>query len=83
MTNFVLQATVSVSLFTNTVELPEPNGIETVTQVTITERHTIRYTINKHEFVTVKEFDVSQTKKPSPLPKPIDPAIVPKPQRRQ
>lgn len=82
MTNLVLTAKVSVALFTNTVDLPDPNGIEMVRMVTITERHTIRYTINKHEFVTVKEFDVSQTKKPTPLPKPIDPAIVPKPQRR-
>lgn len=82
MTNFIVTARVSVALFTNETNLPDPNGVEMVKTVTVTERHVVRYIIDKHEFVAVKEFDVSQTKKPSPIPKPINPAIVPKPIRR-
>jgi hypothetical protein len=82
MTNFVLTARVSVALFTNTVELPDPSGIETMATVTVTERHTINYTINGHPYVTVKEFELLTTKRPMPLPKPMDPDKLPKPQRR-
>lgn len=83
MTNLVLTARVSIGLFTNTIELPDPNGIEMVKTVTVTERDIINYTVGGEPRVSVKEFTVSQTTKYTPITiRPTDPVPLPKPVRK-
>lgn len=84
MTNFVLTARVTVALFTNTSELPDPNGIEMVKTVTVTQRETLHYTVDGAPRVAVKEFEKSHAITRTPIEvRPTPPMLVPKPQRRQ
>lgn len=84
MTNFVVTARVAVALFTNETNLPHPNGIETVKTVTVTQRETVRYSIEGEPRVAVKESEKSHAITHTPIEsRPTPPVPVPKPQRRQ
>lgn len=83
MTNFIVTARVSVALFTNETNLPDPNGIDMVKTVTVTQRETLHYTIDGEPRVAVKKFEKSHAITLTPIEvRPTPPMPVPKPQRR-